>query len=265
MDPPAQLLTFAPPSETALLNFSRAHVSREMIHEIASNDYEKDILLHELGILQQLTPAPDLGLLSWHPREVLELERWNEPEEGDPDRPPTGTTGHLKRLFTCTILLRNVAFISNEEWDGDMEFFIAISAVTALQLVRSSIALGNQASRLACGFLLWLHGKQSDPLLRPFVSFGVLLLQIQEDPSGAGLLNTCEWAESEESSAREQLKKNDDIHSSRWLLGLNYQECDRARRPTWADTVERVIAARAGHVPPEVESALRRMYERLLG
>ena len=264
MDPPAHLLAFAPPSETALLDFARAQVSREMIHEIALNDYNKDIPLHEFGILQQLTPEPDLGLLPWHPREVLELERWNEPDEGDADRPPTGTAGQLKRLFACTILLRNVAFISNEDWEGDLEFFIATSAVTALQLVRSSIALGNEASRLALGFLLWLHGKQSDSLLRPFVSLGVLLLQTQEDPSCPGLLDTCEWAEAEETSAREQLTKSDDVRSSRWLLGLNYQECDWARQPRWADTVERVIVARSGHLSPEAESALRRIYELLL-
>jgi hypothetical protein len=250
-----------------LLEFARARVSREMIHEIALNDYGEDAEIHELAILKQLAAVPDLGVLPWHPREVLELQRWNEPERAHLDFPPEGSTGHLKRIFACTILLRNVGFVafdSNQDWDGDVEFFIAISAATVIQLVRSSIALGSQASQLALGFLLWLHGKQSHPLLRPFVAFGVLLLQIQENLYGQSLLDTCAWVEAEENSAREQLEKNDDVHSSRWLLGLNYQEDSRERTKIWADALARVIEARSPHVSPEAESALRRMHERLL-
>jgi hypothetical protein len=59
--------------------------------------------------------------------------------------------------------------------------------------VRSSIVLGSEASRLALRFLLWLHDKQSDPRLRAFVSFGALLLQIQESLSPSNLLDTCTW------------------------------------------------------------------------
>ena len=262
MDPPAQLLTLAPPSETALLDFVRARVSPQMIHEIAMNDYGRNVDVHELEIMRQLSPSPELGMVPWHPREVLELERWREPDEGDADRPPTGTPGHLKRLFACVLLLRNVAFVSPEDSDGDLysgEFFIDISAATVIQLVRSSIELGSQASRLALGFLLWVHAKQSHPHLRPFVSFAALLLEIQEDASDPSLLETCAWVESEENSAREQLEKSDDVHSSRWLVGLNYQEDMSTRSAVWAEAL-----AKSGHVPPEVESALRRMHERLL-
>ncbi len=235
-----------------------------MIHEICLNDWARDVDLHEAGILKQLAPDPGFGLLPWHPREVLELERWREPDIGEADRPPTGATGHLSRLLACTVLLRNVAFVSNEE-DGEVEFFIAISAATVLQLVQSSIALGTQATRLALGFLVWLHGKQSNPLLRPFVSLGVLLLHIQENLSGTNLLETCAWVEQDENLAREELHKAHDVHSARWLLGLNYQEDNGDRPKIWADTLVHVIAVNSGHLSPEVESALRQMKERLLG
>lgn len=211
MNPPAALLAIAAPSETALLDFARApsRVSREMIHEIAANDHGEDTDIHELAILKQIAPKPTLGLLPWHPREVLELQRWSEPERAYLDSPPEGPRGHFKRLFACTILLRNAAYVTSREYDE--EDFIATSAASVIQLVRSCIALGSQASRFGIGFLLWLHGKQSHPLLRPFVSFGVLLLQIHQDLSGTTLPLTCAWVESEENSAREQLKKTDDV------------------------------------------------------
>ena len=260
MSPPPALVAVAPPAETTLLDFLRARVSREMIHEICLNDWARDVDLHESEVMKQLSPSPVLGLLPWHPREVFELERWTEPDEATGDIPSSGSAGHLKRLFACTILLRNVAFVSPE--DGDGEFFIAISAATVIQLVRSSIALGSQASRLALGFLLWLHGKQSNSLLRPFVSFGVMLLQIQEDLGGTSLLETCAWVERDEKLAREQLDQ-EDVHSAKWLVGLNYQEDAWDRPKPWAYTLAHVIAARSGKFPPEVESALHEMHDRL--
>jgi hypothetical protein len=108
--------------------------------------------------------------------------------------------------------------------------------------VNSSIALGSQYSRLALGFLLWLYDKQGDPMLRPFVSFGVLLLQIQEGLTN--LLETCALVEEDERLAREQL--GDDVHSARWLIGLNYQE---KRSAPWTDTF-----AQGHHCPVKAAS-----------
>jgi hypothetical protein len=135
------------------------------------NDRGNDVAEYELAILKQLAPNPALGYLPWQQSmEVLELERWSKPDSA---------TDHFKRLFACAILLRNVAFVSSEDRDG--AFFVETSAAIVIRMVRSSIALGSQYSRLALGFLRWLHNKQSHPMLRPFVAFGVLLLQIHED------------------------------------------------------------------------------------
>ncbi len=253
MDPPSALLAIAPPDETALLDFVRApsRVSREMIHEIALNDREIDVAEHELAILKQFAPNPALGFLPWQQSmEVLELERWNNPDSA---------RAHFKRLLACTILLRNVAFVSGEESDG--AFFLETSAATVIQLVRSSIALGSEVSRLTIGFLLWLHNRQTHPMLRPFVSFGVLLLAIQEGLTN--LSETCAWVEEDEKLARKQL--GNDVHSAAWLVGLNYQEDLAEPRRPWVDTFAQVLAARAGQPPPEVESALNQMHHRLSG
>lgn len=96
-------------------------------------------------------------------------------------------------------------------------------------------------------------------MLRPFVSLGVLLLQIPEGPTN--IAETCAWVEEDEKLAREQL--GDDVHSARWIMGLNYQEAHIDRRAPWTDTFAQVIAARSGHLPPEVESALRELLDRL--
>jgi hypothetical protein len=252
MDPPPALLDIATPSEVALLDFVRARVSPSMIHEIAQNDYGHDAKKREIAILEQLGPTPVLGVLPYDLVEPLELEQWSYPNLADSD-------GQLQRLLACIILLRNVAFVSGEEPHADIER----SAATVIWLVRGSIVLGSEPSRLALRFLLWLHDKQSDPRLRAFVGFGTLLLQVQEDLAGQNLLNTCTWVEDEEQFAREQLPELE-IHSSTWLLGLSCYEDDSARSFPWWDTIEQVIAARSGHFSREVESALRRMHGRLL-
>lgn len=248
MDPPAHLLAFAPPSETDLLNFASARVSREMIHEIAMNDRGENAAACELGISKQLAPKPTLGLTTWISiGEVLWLAQVAEPQDDK---------GHWKRLFACTILLRNVAHTSSSEAD-DADFFIELQARSVIQLVRSAIALGSEPSRLAVGFLLWLHGMQGDPLLRPYVAFGTLLLQIQEDVEHLNLLDTCAWLDFEEQVARDQLGR--DTHSERWLLGLNCQEDSNESRWRWTETFAHLVEANSGRFPPEVVFVLRRM------
>jgi hypothetical protein len=223
-----------------------------MIHEIAKNDYENDVAEHELGILKQLAPKPALGLPTWISiGEVLWLEQVSEPAD---------VTGHSKRLFGCTILLRNVAFVTPPE-AGEANFFVELQAASVIQLVRSAIVLGSAASRLALGFLLWLHDKQSHPMLCPFVSFGVLLLQIQEDLAPASLVETVAWVEAEENSARERLGR--EVHSERWLVGLHYQEDSRKDRARWTNTLAQAITVRSGQLPPDVESTLSLMIARM--
>lgn len=188
-----------------------------MIHEIAMNDYGHNAEKRELAILEQLGATLVLGVLPYDLLEPLELEQWSCPSLADSD-------GQLQRLLAYVILLRNVAFVSSEDPHADIEK----SATTVIWLVRGLIVLGSEASQLALRFLLWLHDKQSDPRLRAFVSFGALLLQVQEDLAGQNLRDTCTWVEDEEKFAREQLHELE-IHSATWLLGLSSYEDSSAR------------------------------------
>jgi hypothetical protein len=234
-----------------LLDFASARVSREMIHEIAMNDRERNVASYELGISKQLAPKPTLGLDTWISiGEVLLLEQWE----------PQGDKGHWKRLFACTILLRNAAYVSSSEsWDA--YFLMGFEARSVIQLVRSAIVLGNELSRLAMGFLLWLHAKQSDPSLRPYAAFRILLLQIQEDPEPQNLLDTCVWLDFEEQLARDQLGR--DVHSERWLLGLSWHEDRNNNRWRWTETFAQVTESHTTRFPPEVMSVLRRISDLL--
>lgn len=260
MDPPPHLVAFAPPSETDLLGFAQTKVSREMIHEIAKNDRERDISTYELGISRQLAPKPELGLSIWIKiGEVLSLEQVSEPDRAYENSPPEGIKGHLKRLFACTILLRNAGYVSIDE-NPDGDFFLEISAGSVIQLVRSALAIGDRAPRRAIGFLLWFHDKQSDPLVRPYAAFGVLVLEAQENPASAAILETCSWVEEEEIFARRQLGR--DVYSDHWLLGINYQESKR-NGERWVNALAQVIEANRGRLATLVESRLRDMLARM--
>src|ERR1700679_3868146 len=136
-----------------------------MLEEISANDWGEDTSVHLAGILAQLAPHPPLGLPPWHPREVLELERWSEPDEESPHGPPSGDRGHLKRLLACEILLRNGAYVNGPYDLSEEDFFLQTSAATLLQLTASALALG--IPDVALGFVLWLFEAQPHPGVRP--------------------------------------------------------------------------------------------------
>ena len=163
--PPA----FAPDRE-ALAEWLRPHIDAEMLREIAAADYG-DAVNEHLHALRRLhaggtLPAP----LDWHPKEVLELIRWSEPE--DPDWKPgsTGERGHLMRAWCCTMLLEAAADPANADYfEGENQ--------TLAQLLASVITLGAEAERAALRFVAWRQMLAlPDEGERPFFSLAVLLL-----------------------------------------------------------------------------------------
>ena len=127
-----------------MLDFTRARASLEMIHEIPVNDYGHDTEKNELAILEHLGLTPVLGLLPFGLLEVLHLELSYGPSHVDPACTPEVAKDHL-RLLACIILLRNVAFVSSDDPNENIPSFVA----SVIRLVRSSIALGSETSRLA--------------------------------------------------------------------------------------------------------------------
>ncbi len=72
------LPAIATPSESVLLDWLKARVSRLMLEEIAANDWGRETAHNLAGIEMQLGDSAPLGPLPWFPLEVLELERWKE-------------------------------------------------------------------------------------------------------------------------------------------------------------------------------------------
>lgn len=260
---PEAILIVAHPSETALLEWVRSQVSEFELREIAANDYGEEVPEHLAGIKVQLSEAPELGLLPWCPREVLELERWQEPDRSYDDSPPKGRMGHLKRLLACAILLRNAAYIcnSNSVADGDTLFFLDTSAATALRLARSAISIGAEAIPLALGFVVWTHSQIDYPFLTPFITFAILLLV------GAGSFKRLTDRDSEDLSQilvneelRARLSLGEDVNNDKWLTGLNLYEEDRESQ--WREAADRVFASSSESLlmRPKLAEVLRRLH-----
>jgi len=150
-----------------------------MIEGIARNDYGEGVEEHFAGIQEQLSSNPPLGLLAWNPREILELERSSEPDERHRDCPPTGAYGHTKRLLACAILLRNVGRVRVTSRLSDEAFFVETSASTAIQLVRSALAIGGEAPELAAQLLLRVYEVQ---IIHRFVPLPLLALCSSRQP-----------------------------------------------------------------------------------
>jgi hypothetical protein len=249
-------------SETALLEWVRTQVGEFELREIAANDYGEEIPEHLAGIKAQLSETPDLGVLPWCPREVLELERWNEPDRSYDESPPKGRMGHLKRLLACTILLRNVAYIYNSDSpaDNDTLFFIDTSALTVLRLAESAVSVGAEAIPLALSFVGWCHSQIDYPLLTPFLTFAVMLLveagnfEVLVDQNVEDL---CGVLMDEEQRAR--LVLGEEVNTDKWLTGLNLYEKDREF--SWRETTTKilVVSRESRSTRPKLAEVLKRL------
>jgi hypothetical protein len=190
-----------------------------------------------------------LGHLEWCPREVLELERWNERDQGkgEQDR----QAAHLKRLLACTILLRNAGHMSPlSPQPSEDDFFLETSVASVIRLFRSAVALGSFCERPALAFNLWLYRAQPYPRLRPFVAVSSALLGIVISTS-RGDANfrhrLLAWGDAIEASCRAKLGA--EVESERWLVGLNsYQNCS-GDSELWFDTMRHIALQRDATAP----------------
>jgi len=248
LEPPERLCEAAPPSEAVLLEWLRQNVSKLMIEEVSVNDRGEDAAEHFKGIATQFYHGnPQLGLIPWHPREVLELERWQEPEREYVDQPPSGQRGHTKRLLACAILLRNVGHLASPQRHSEEEFFIETSAATLLRLTETAIAIGRDLPSSAVQFLLWLYRVQPHPTLRAFTAFGVLLLAAHESRAGderfrgVNAAELCEWCIAVEKQCRTAIGLR--ASSESWLIGLSSYEDRKGHRERWKKLADSVLGA----------------------
>ena len=240
---PQRVLELASPSRDALLDWLLPHVSRLMIEEISSNDRGEDVARYLDSIARRMDARPAVRPRAFGAREVLELERWSEPEKHSVSSPPSGSRGHLKRLLACTLLLQDAAEPETDSGIGDRDF-VESSASTLIQLTRSAIALREGVPVLALGFLLWVWTSQPAPSFSPFASFCIVLLSVRlglGQLADSDLAELFDWAEQEEARCRDALQH--DAQSERWLTGLNIYQGGREDRNRLLDCGKQVIAA----------------------
>ena len=191
MEIPERLRNAFPPSHQRLLDVTRRRIDDEMLTEIAAADYGFDRDAH----LAALRPIRDEGivpvLLGWHPREVLELTRWSNPD--NPAKPPfkpgsSGRRGHLIRTFACAALLQ-----------------LEPAEATLVQCLVSAKVLEDEVSRAAGSFMTWQIPQIQEEVNadRWLWAFGLLVLATRTDPLADRMLGeTAAWFLAEESAAR---------------------------------------------------------------
>ncbi len=228
-------------SESGLLDWLRSVISRKMLEEIAANDYGEEIADHLAAIEQQLSDKPVKGLLTWCPLEVLELERWNEPQINPKEQPPDALHDQRKRLLACTLLLQSAGPIGAPRTSQE-DFFLDTSASTVIQLTRSVISLGNDGPTAALGFLLWLYGAVRYPRLLPFIAFCAFLLWLEGGGNQYGceaIKDVWQWVLDEESHYREGYPS--EVESELWLVGISSYEDRDGHRIRWFNAAKEVF------------------------
>ena len=171
----ARLLNRLQPAESALRDWAGTRLNTSMVLELAALDHGEDVDENRQGIEGLLVAARLPEDLPYHPGEVLSLSSWSEPE--DPERRPgsAGWREHVKRLFSCLILLRVSDTVE--------------PAGSLASLVESALELGPEATQAAVRYLAWcrLHEPgpwRNDVTARPFLTLGLLLLYVTTPPGG---------------------------------------------------------------------------------
>jgi hypothetical protein len=245
------------PSERVLCDWLRKRVNDSMLRDIAEADYGMDAEEHFKALVKlrdgEKLPVP----LRWVPREVLELIRWSEPDKPSCEPGFRDTRGHLMRAFVCTLLLRAAAEPENID-------YITGENQTIIQLVKSAIALGNEATEATLSFLCWCFPLASDTCEKPFYAMAILLLQVflsKHDKNGEDLLATCDWVINEEAKVR-----SNDIWgiciSNWWLLGLTFYN---QRHQAWESLTRKIVLEPSKPHPVKAAETLQIIGLSLLG
>lgn len=259
---PDQLLAFADPSETSLLEHLKAKASRLMLEEISQNDYGEEAADHLSGIERQMNGGVEPTLLNWCPREVLELERWQEPSTaGKGNIESFEREQHLKRLLACTILLRSAGHQSLPARLSEEDFFLETSAASLVQLTRSVVTLETGFEQPALAFVLWLFERQSYPRLQPFAAFcALLLMAAMPGRREADIAPIFKWVDAVEARCRADIGCDKSDH---WLIGLNGYEDHRKACKRWQDAAQRAFERQqispGGSVVVVLNSILQRL------
>ena len=178
------------PDAHLLLDFLLPFIDDDMLHVIAAADYGIDVELH-LVPLKLLRDSRVIPVLNWHPREVLELLRWSEPDKPGWKPGIEGVRGHFLRAFACSTLLMSYKQAeNNDRWLSFNE--------TAIQLALSIRAIGEESLPASISFFAWclehLSPLDTERMESPFLGLALLSLAI-DFPSidDEAIIALCEW------------------------------------------------------------------------
>jgi len=144
----AALAAFSPNADE-FLRLVSGRVDDALLYEIATADYGHKVNEHLLHLRQIRAKGSFATPMRWHPREVLELIRWSEPEAPNWKPGLPGERGHWMRAFACSSLLIRVAGEqeNSELREGWNE--------TLIQLIDSLHSIAPELYRPAAAFLAW--------------------------------------------------------------------------------------------------------------
>lgn len=153
------------PCNNSLLKLAITNLDDSMLREIAAADYGMDQDNH-YEALTNISRGTLSDPNNWHPKEVLELTRWSEPDQPRQKGINAGTRGHWMRLFACTVLMRHSCLPDGCDLSHDS---------TIIQLSESAAALGPRVITKALSFLSWYLQEDEEELCH-FSAIAILLL-----------------------------------------------------------------------------------------
>jgi hypothetical protein len=232
-------------------------IDDDMLREIAAADYGSDIEQH-LGPLSKWRDHRVIPELKWHPREVLELIRWSQPESQNWKPGSSGRRGHLLRAFACATLLRSYAKPENSD------HWLSLNE-TVIQLFESIQALGEDYRPAGTQFLAWCFKSLvlAQDAEQEAAFFGVALLGLAaNDKSYAdgAIIGLCHWIELTVSYQVEQ--SHVPVTNNGWLLSISYHN---QRNEAWKRLGTELCEVAAKHPISERATRIAQIGQALMG
>ena len=231
------------PNSDGLLSDLSISINDSMLKEIANADYGSDFKEH-LSKLKSIRDKNEIPVpLRWHPREVLELIRWSEPD--DPKWKPgsTGFRGHLMRAFCCAALLRSGVESQNRDYlEGENQ--------TIAQLLESLRVIDSTYSESAIRFFAYqLLNYDKTNKDSPFYILGflILVLRNRKPVCDKDIDEIVSWLIQEEARIRAadwSVIKDDEPN---WLLGLTFHDLKNSVWRAYAEELSDMACSITNH------------------
>ncbi len=241
------------PDPSSLLRTLSAVLDAADLRWIAGSDYGRDAEENERQLRQIVSSGEVPSPLTWCPREVLDLTRWDEPLPGDGDM--AFQRRHLLRAFACTVLIRSYGDGAGYSDEGGRE-------ATVLHLLDSLAVLGPSFADLdrdTVALLAWVIPRLAprEPEDHPFFGLAAVWFGLGAALPDPALLALARWVMDAEDAVSGRWRGSLGVGASGpWLLPLVEP---RDRRDRW----RRVGPLLPGRIPVRCGAAVREDIELL--